>query len=389
MCWTWPIFDEPRRFCIPLVWLGIPVGGVLTADPKNAEADAETVKAVPAGRRAVILQHLGESVINDPADRVMYQGNPYNGLWLNNGTANTARMFRAYLQAFKAAGGTIDYLAMDDEAIFNIWGNNAQQLLAWMNDPRYKAAVSAGQAPAMTGVDANGKPIVSDYSLFNQYATRINAIALQAAIGNPLLEAFPQAGCSNYANAASNGSIPDANGFAQKYHYQRIGTAQSPCFYSAGSNADAPFAAMVYGINRLRMSSILCRDPIIPWLGDPGADWTKVLTGTSYYAEMLYHAMLCCGTRILFFNPWALAADIATLDDAMSIVYAQAHGNPWGMSMTGNYLLAKNSTAISGARFGTGLAVWRITFAPGQTSTTFFGKTVVPDASGVGAWVVE
>ncbi len=374
---------EANGFCTQMV-NGMATGSM---DPV---AGSKALLSKSSGYRALLIPGLGNTLVNDPADKLTYQGNQYSGIWLNGGINTTKTLWTNYLQQLVQNGGIIDYLVLDYEGIaVNIWAGPSAQLAAIVSDFRYQLAIKNGQAPVISGTDSSGFPIISDYASFIKYFTEISNQAINSAIVEPLLNYFPNCQMSNYGNFASDGSILDTNGFKQPYNYVKVGTAQSPAFYGAGNQATTPYDSLVYGLNWLRLPSRLSYDPIIPWIGEE-SNYSGLLNNTPYYQELLYHTLLSFGTRVLFFNPSATQADMAIFSGTVKELNGLANNGTWIKTLSKSEVPDIVGAIISGALFKVGEEkkhIWRITFPLGTNSVNFQGKKL--SSNGIGAWFIE
>jgi hypothetical protein len=275
-------------------------------------------------------------------------GKRFAGLWWDHGVESLARRVRAFLEAFRAAGGVLDYHVFDIEE-FYMFSYGLQQcdspplfrvacsdlsarFRAIEQDARYQADIlprlRARGFPAQGGVgqilsariprNTIGDPTFIWDSVMEE---RIADYYRQAVV-EPTLAVFPNAKISNYEWAArpQELAIPDRFG-NRTYFYSRgevVGTHHSPSLYGYPNGIEnlrldginryeaTPFNALRYELNSAKASILSGLGAgVSPWVAfrSFGLNPRHLFTDNDMQQELLVHLRLLGVDSLLYWNP--------------------------------------------------------------------------------------
>lgn len=333
--YSWAVVPEDCRHITPFVWFN--------AKSQPAEVAAASLK-LPPGRRAVFSWDMHRAILDNPADVCRTaDGQPTTqpGIWPEHGVAETRAKIGAFMQAFKAAGGQLDWFILDYEGGYSNWhmGSTASKdrWLAIQNDPRFAPlAEKLGFSDLMLVCEwwkGAGK-----YLRWNAVTAGLIGAALRDGVWAPVREQFPQARASNYGDsiASEANAVPDLNGHMQWSDPPVMGTHQAPSYYTwIGQLGDrklagdqpfgrTPFAGLLLSLNTQRALQRSSEVPITPWVawqrytGDGPKAPPATCANTPYYRELVLHLALSGSTTFLLWNPhpWAANQDPESLSTA-------------------------------------------------------------------------
>ncbi len=256
---------------------------------------------------------------------------PYHCPWWDHGVDVVRQKFSNFAQAFRAAGGKIDYLILDSEQYLSNWAITSEaQAQAIQNDPRFPALRSQMQGtfnfgPSginvpnnifRWGQNATPQPDAKDnYLKWNAFMRGREASYVESAVFNPIRSQFPSVKGSDYEYHYYNQTyqVPDFNGHRVHAYGSGaiIGTHQNTSLYgrlnqisSNPANSPQPgyhyvadaFNAFKYDTNSMRAMRLSSSAPISAWFserswaGDSGSP--AYYRNSDYYAENILHAGL-------------------------------------------------------------------------------------------------
>lgn len=333
--YSWATVPEDCTHITPFVWFN--------AQSQPAEVAAAALK-LPAGRRAVFSWDMHRGILDHPADVCRTadgQATTQPGVWPEQGIAETRGKIAAFIQAFKAAGGQLDWFILDYEGGYSNWTMGAtdkqDRWLAIQADPRFaKLAEKLGFSDLLLICEwwkGAGKYLRWNAAMAGQVGQ-----ALRAGVWEPIREQFPAAQASNYGDSIMTeaNAVPDLNGHLQWAEPPVMGTHQAPSYYTwIGQLGDrqldgkqkfgrSPFAGLLLSVNTHRALQRSSEVPITPWVawqrysGDGPQAPPATCAGTPYYRELVLHLALSGCTTFLFWNPhtWAANQDPESMSTA-------------------------------------------------------------------------
>lgn len=408
-------FAGPRPHVKPVYWLGVnTVPGVA----------ALATKRMDDGARVVLTTDYTPPLLRHPNDVCLTRdGEPtaVPGVWPEHGPREIARHFDAFLTAFAAAGGRIDFLALDREEGFSTWVMSEAAVDAIRQDPRSAAlADRLGFEDFRLGL-FKFRTEKQEYLQWNAVMNRVVEDATDRAMLEPLRRHFPRAGMSNFDGVAMDKAevTPEANGHLQYRIGEPTGTHQSPVVYGAAfpkaaveADWNRPFMQVVFAANLVRACARSSPRPIVPWVAyksfwraDAGGR-TTVWGNTEWWDEGVYHALLGGGTdNLLFWNPItpkrtpfdppppnsSTPADADAIEAVLADFERQARGQRPVATAIPERVAWDAGFVLSAARLTDGSALGRVTFAEDVEQAVFrWGDrtmTVDRPAGRRGAWV--
>jgi hypothetical protein len=372
----------------------------ISENVETPAAAAASLLALPAGRR-VLQPNYGNHIYTNDADKI---DGTHFGLWPDAGVAAATSTFTNLFSSIKAAGATIDHVALDVEAGFPFTEPSLAAILA---DPRFAEL----QSLAGTGTFSLDRLLDSaeEQDRWIWLTGGLHAAYFNAAMFAPLRASFPMATLSQYYFSHAPFGCGGADEWGALIATPTlIGTHQSPQFYGIVHNSLKlrfpaidwldPMILMGHIVNRCRGSAIqLYRSPMMPWLSfkssTSDAGEPIPLGGTPWWDEMVRHIWLHGATAVLFFNPHDSGA---TSDDeaAMASVTAEVVERTRGVAVSDVLttetltLSPKPDSIVTIARLANNKLIARVSFKPGFTGTVDVGAGLGRvAASGVGTWV--
>ncbi len=364
--YSWDSAPAQATHILPWKWAA-------SARLDRAALTAREVNSMPVGHRVLMLWDLDEPLsngfefTNDPADYSTdpVTGRRYQALWWDSGVARLRAQINGFFDAFKAAGGELDYHVIDNEEFyFGAWGifqcdspplfripcaEVENRLRAIEHDPRYQNEIlprlrslgfpTTGTLSEILRTRTNwnslGDPVLIWDAVMNE---RVAAYYRQAFV-EPTLRAFPQAKISNYLwnVQPSQFQIPDPNG-NRYYLYDQgavVGTHHAPSLYGYinylslhkldGVNlyAATPFNALRYDLNIMR-SNILSAvgQGVSPWVSF--RSFGHLFRNNDFYQELIMHLQLSGAEQLLLWNPGANHTPVSTDADEQLVERATA-----------------------------------------------------------------
>ena len=392
--WCWARPDKNLHNLIPMLW----VRNRNYAAPKVAAMDS---RGLPAGRVAILLWNAAPRLLASQLDTCRTaSGKPthFPSPWLSAGASQISSQMAAFFRAFKAAGGRMDYLALDYEAGITSWQLTPNDMLAIEADPRSKELEKKLGFRFLSSAFFAGP----NRRAWNLMAGSRIAKALDTAFFTPARASFPKLYGSNFGGVdmAAPYIVPDPNG-----HYQALscvfGNCQSPAFYgtigglayaSPGGQpyGNSPFAILRYEMMYLQGVQSSSRLPVVPWVAYPGYAKTA-----GYYKELIYQLALRGVNQFLYWNPRQLNSrpGATQLDDQRFNRYLATAGaklgpRPGPAQWTGT--IGWDSNVLVAARRDTdGRMLYRLTVPPRTRSIVLLpsGKKLKV-ANKTGLWVM-
>ncbi len=437
---TWRPVPSDCTLLTPMLFLEGSFTPGRTNTPANPRDFARRSLQLPTGRVAVLWWRYSNSLFATEADSARVGGLPSKTIptpWATIAAPAVREEWRTWLRDFKAAGGRMDYLVGDDEqwGAFKNWNLTQSEVMALANDPR-AAEPRYGAAPLralLKGVRIDMVTKFSesdDYLLWNKAVGTLAAAAMNFAIWQPALAAFPKLRGSNFEGVRTTEHPgPNSNGHAQPDD-NIFGTNAAPAQYGANRGAAQawfidpthPTKLSKHGSNRIALSPWFaflldmqqgraCRRSapkvgLNPWIAP--SSWRNAPSGDvaypddpRYWEEMVRHYALLGSEMFNFWNPTSIESGTTQIhlaaqqrdEDARRLnrvllelnrrtlgpVVAQASVAP---------LSFRAQLLTTGAQRRDGTWLWRTTVEPGTTALRDrrSGTVVTLESHSIGRW---
>lgn len=379
VCWS-----PPAPGCVNvtrMIWVA------KDTDPAKA---AEESKAKPEGMAAVFLWDMAQDLLNHPEDRCRTpegELTQFAGAWLDNGVAELRRRALEFFQAYKAAGGRLDFLVLDYEGGLSNWHLEADNIRAIGSDPRSR------ELKEELGFDDVEKVINwrqgTEYLTWNAVMGRRVCEALNRGLFDPVRQLYPRVKASNYGAVimTHENAVPDLNGHLQ-YSLAYCGTHGSRAFYGgigqlaqcklAGDTpyGNSPFAVLRWELNGMRAIRRSSDVPFQAWVSHKNFA-ESAFRDNDYYQELIYHLALSGTQDFLFWNPdrWRDDQDPSQFrTDAHDLLFDQCltvlNGKLGGGErhcVTLAPIPWDSPLIATGMQVGQDKVIWRVTVPPGTT----------------------
>ena len=327
-------------------WAPAPVGTTNINHMKLLQGNTDPVKlanlskTLPAGKVFLRIDSQSTSKVADlltrAADRPVASDGTitsHESLWPENGIATVRSRFASFFNAYKAAGGVVDYIILDFEGDYERFVMPPLWMRALDNDPR------SADLKARLGWSTLVKDVYTPAERMMWRATVKSIVndALNRAVMEPARAVYPNVGGSNFsayimttanAGTALNARLePDP-----QYFESNVGGTNTPSYYGslteeyatlvlAGNTpyGESPFAVLRHTLNHARAvfrSSDGTFMPWIPYNHYPGADLRpNAFRNNPYYAELIYQLALTGTDNFLYFNTRSLTGEYACTDE--------------------------------------------------------------------------
>lgn len=421
--WTWHDVDRAQTdYQVPTVWVG-QAGGWCESDPARIAA---VMKNLPVGQRVLFLWDLSIDVALNSSDYLPQDNgragpnSRFASPWFDNGIQIVKARMEAFLNAFVAAGGTVDAVIVDNEADIK-WGNTfatAEHIAAIEADPRFDQLASELGFSHLSAI----QHLNNEFTTWNAVMGGRFDAALQTAVYDPIRARFPNAVVSNYEsfNVTSDNPTPWCTGSPELRFSDGFGTHDTHSYYGLVSNflaatrfdgsnpiGDTPFEGLRLQINRMRAVDAGSPRPMQAWIAPANNSASQyasnvrlTLANHPYYDEMLLHLGIGGCDTLLYWNPsawnpqmnpaeWNTVADQRRVDSCLKELNGKLGQTPGAPVVLrgpgfGDQVLA------TGRQVGDRI-VWRLTFAPGINSVVLkfmdgTTQTVVAEGTRPGAW---
>lgn len=428
--WAWgPIDTEFQDVVIPMVQ-SFP--GELPASVANR------LKALPSGRRILILQGYTEPMIRHPDDvcrKLDQSGELVNtgmfGPWSDHGRQTVQAQMTSFFQTVKEHGGQVDSLVLDHEIDFRIGrflGSDESNIVAIREDPRWPALAARLEIDTLTRDSVWYDTLAAMRWTFE--LQRDFDASLESAVSVPFRECWPSATISNYGSAPISMQFPIINesGFLVARSGTGFGTHDSFEFYGCGQRwlkqaklngvqlNDSPFDIFRMMVHRMRSIDTASAKPMYPWISSYGfgarnehpelAAENAKLSLTPYWRENVIQLVMHGSNTLLLYNPWAwrpqddpalfnvrsdqelLAGIIRDLNVRLGPTASATSASTWMRMPHLDERVVATARQISGGR------LWRFSLAPGVKGIVVpfengAVKLLRPVEGDTGLWFVE
>lgn len=396
-------------------------------------AAAAAASRARAPGRAVLFIWKGHDLIGDPADRLAdAEGRPSEvpgarSPWPEHKIAVVAQRVKKFFSEFKAAGGRLDFLVLDQEENLSMWGLNEAQIRAIWDDPRFApyrekigdpAAILGDSRPPPYRVGDDWARIVAEgdkpYMKWNRIQQELYNASLNRAVYEPVRRLFPDARISNYDSYRLTAAdvITDSNGHLIAGLSTLFGNRASPQLYGYNQFEHRPrmdgtrygsesFDILRWQINNARAFSRSNPGRFLPWICHkswPGdVAYPHQNHDNDYYQELVYHLALMGVDDLILWNPapWAASQDVApfrkesddlVLDACLEILNRSFGGTrPEPLSPLDPDW--NSPLLVTGARLANGRSLWRVTVPAWHTKVRVLpGNHVLETGKFVGLW---
>jgi hypothetical protein len=403
------------------IWIDLSENGrhSYALDP---DAAAELSRKRAPGR-AVLFIWQGHDLIGDPADRLTdASGRPCEvpgarSPWPEHKIAIVAGRVEMFFTAFKAAGGRLDFLVLDQEENLSMWGLNEAQIRAIWEDPRFEpyraqigdpAGVLHDRNPPSYRVGDDLAHVVAEgdkpYMKWNRIQQELYNASLNRAVYEPVRKLYPDARASNYDSyrLAATDVVTDVNGHLTAGLDTFFGNRASPQLYGYGQFAHrpredgtayghAPFDILRWQVNNARAFSRSNPGCFLPWISHKS--WTGDIAfphqnhNNDYYQELVYHLALMGVDDLLLWNPapWYAAQDTTSFrkesDDLVldacleNLNRAFAGKRPEPLSPQDPDW--NSPLLVTGARIASGKSLWRVTVPAWYTKVRVMPRNII------------
>jgi hypothetical protein len=428
--WAWgPIEPEFQDVLVPMVQ-SFP--GELPVSVANR------LKALPSGRRILILQGYTEPMVAHPEDacrKLDQSGELVNtglfGPWSDHGRQAVQAQMSSFFQTVKEHGGQVDSLVLDHETDFRIGrflGSDESNIVAIREDPRWPALAARLQIDALTRDSVWYDTLAAMRWTFE--LQRDFDASLESAVSVPFRACWPSATISNYGSAPISMQFPiiSESGFPVARGGTGFGTHDSFEFYGCGQRwlkqaklngiqlNDSPFDIFRLMVHRVRSIDTASAKPMYPWIGSYGlgarsehpelAAENAKLSLTPYWRETVIQLVMHGSNTLLLYNPWAwrpqddpalfnvrsdqelLAGIIRDLNVRLGPTASATSASTWMRMPHLDERVIATARQISGGR------LWRFSLAPGVKGIAVpFENGAVqllrPVEGDTGLWFVE
>lgn len=335
---TWDRVDPQMKCQYPAVMVDL--GRPWYVPPEKA---AEQLRARPAGTRALILRLFVDDVARNPKDACYVKDGKGGWIrstmpspWMQNGIRECRARVQKYFEAFKKAGGQVDYVLYDAEENLSCWYLTQANIEAICADPRFRQSIALGSptdtksifnvSRMLNGLDVRKiNYLNSVWSSWNAAMSVLFNFAVNEAGFKPVQALYPNVIVSNYGSASIRqvDAIPNGSGEMMWSPSAGVGTHDSWQFYgiatdwqssiavdsrnTIGSGAFAQLRLGVIGIRGLLLSS---KRPQMPWIAHrqfgqtrTWGPWTAPFSGTEYWDEHVRQLVMHGCDTLLMFNP--------------------------------------------------------------------------------------
>jgi hypothetical protein len=371
----------------------------------NAEDLARRLKVIPAGRRAVLINRYCHSFWGQRADQTEAGGKAFPTPWPDAAIKEIAKDWPRILQLLKYCGGEIDLLVGDFEewgSLTTWWATDAhiEALRAdprW-NEPRYglpPLGAMLGDIAAVPALAIRTPGQDGPYLKWNWAIGRYAAGAMNVALWEPAIEAFPRlTGCNYQGQRSIDRPAADGHGHQQTQD-NMFGNAASPSLYGEMWSivnlfidpADPSRIAWKGSVHLKRgpwQSFLVCQQqarscvrgaptvPLIPWIahlsyeGDTaGKSIVSFPKDPRCYDENVRHVALMGTPTFLWWRSMELPPepDTSRLDAVISEI------NGWTLGRIKEPADVEpisflSEVVVSGGRRHDGKWVWRVSASP-------------------------
>jgi hypothetical protein len=426
---SWGSLPPDARNMVRMVLLPGDFRPFAGSESVDAEDLARRMKAIPPGRRALLINRYCHSFWGQRADQAEAGGRAFPTPWPDAAVKDIARDWPRILHVLKYCGGEIDLLVGDFEEwgrLTTWWASDAQidALRAdrrW-NEPRFGlpplgqllAEIAAAPAPAIRSTGSG------NYLTWNWAMGKYAAGAMNRALWEPAVEAFPGLiGCNYQGQRSMNRPAPEGNGHQQPQD-NLFGNAASPSLYGEVSSivnlfidpADPSRIAWKGTVHMRRgpwQSFLMCQQqaracvrgaptvPLIPWIahlsyeGDsPGQSIVSFPKDPRCYDENLRHVALMGVPTFLW---WRAMGDVpqpdtSRLDAVVSEINAHTLGRIKEPAEV-EPISFLSEVVVTGGRRHDGKWLWRVTASPEVAALreAGTGREWSPTADTLGFWV--
>lgn len=341
-----------------------------------------------------------DSLLFDPRDRIT--GLDSNGViakywspWLANGIFATKARMDQFFSDFQRAGGKLDEVHWDWEAMRSSENLSVDNIRAIYADPR---AVSLNLPPLETVISGNGpsysyRPMKEE---FNRKLAAIQIAAYNEAICEVVWRYYPGARQSNYRSFVMTPANAAPNNFGDnQVSLAKIGNENAPVTHGAFNPYlvyvvplipsrtfdDVPFNHLLLNVNTVRGILRSGSDPVTPWI--------NYAMGRSEMAtETIYHYILSGCKNLLNFNP--SNERISSDDQKISEILAQLNQRIGSTERRIPLIQTKvpwdSKIIISGVKIGNSRTLWRITNITGLDIKVVQTGQILNMNGQVGVW---
>jgi hypothetical protein len=364
------------------------------------------------GTRALFPWRYAIALFNNPLDRTIADNSTltFASPWADHGTEAVRNEFIGFLSSLRARGIPVDamYADIERQQKFITWNISTEHIEAIMLDPRFSnRPLKSGLTPhallqAATAEEIKNNIGSSANLLWNEIMSALAKEAMEKALFEPFLVAYPEAEGSNYGSfcVLKNQGARDLNGHRQVKDNQ-IGTAGAFNAYGTlGQLATrfgvdptdptqlqeritpplgaTPWTAFLYEINHSRAVWRSNEQPFDLWIARKDyAGSTKrpsQFAHSPYYSENIFHQALSGAGQFLYWNPIKdgdkekPAARVARFEEAATLneILGELNANALGKivkPLQTSRLAWDSSVVISGGLRIDEQGIWRITAA--------------------------
>jgi hypothetical protein len=401
-----PLADHPSDRCRQVTWQTrtrtLPAAehsGKPTAAASRAPSAAASVRsAVPmasqVGRTAVSQRSAAPPKAIAVTERVRVETlTNFRGPWMDNGIAVVRERVDAIVRRLKALGAPVDGFTLSNETTLHAasFVGVPGCLAAIESDPRWPALADALRLPrSITGMNW-GTPL---YFMWTERMSGRFDAAMNAAVRDPILRAYPGAAICNYATGrmAAPFASPDINGHLDRRETVGFGTHDNADFYAwlapgriararGDASVDEGWVAFRAEMHKLRGMMASSPRPIHAWVARrswQGESWGRIPIASSPMWDELVLQLGMHGVQRFFelsiedystsreANLAQRVVDRQALDDLLRELEHFA-GGASGPVLGASQPSWNDRVLATGRRFGDRI-VWRISFAEGIDS---------------------
>jgi hypothetical protein len=396
----------------------------------NPEDIARRLKAIPPGRRAVLINRYCHSFWGQRADQAEAGGKAFPTPWPDAAIKEIAKDWPRILHLLKYCGGTIDLLVGDFEEwgrLSTWWATDAQidalRADARWNEPRYglpPLGQLLGDLAAVPASSIRAAGRGGTYMTWNWAMGKYAAGAMNVALWEPAIATFPKLiGCNYQGQRSMDRPAPEGNGHQQPQD-NLFGNAASPSLYGEVSSivnlfidpSDPTRISWTGNVHMKRTpwhSFLMCQQqarscvrgaptvPLIPWVahlsyeGDAaGQSIVSFPKDPRCYDENVRQVALLGTPTILWWRSMEAPPqpDTSRLDALISDINAHTLGRikePADVEPI-SFL---SEVVVTGGRRHDGTWVWRVSVSPevAMLREVGTGREWAPTAETLGFWV--
>jgi hypothetical protein len=399
--------DDPRDYCVRRE---VKIETAYVREPSS-----QTGRAVASARQGV----SGRLV---PIQRRVVSEVPtsYRGIWMDHGISEVRSRVQAIMSGLKSRGAVVDAVVVDNETTLHssFFIQRPGSFAAIQADPRWPATAASLGLPVKLPDVSWGSDA---YFRWNQVMAGRFDRAMNAAVYQPIRNAYPNAACSNYCSGPilPGFAWPDTHGHLDLRATNGFGTHDSEEFYgwttpnrtrkTTGQSATTdPWRSFRAEMVKARGMFASSARPKHAWIGAkswPGEEWGRVsLHGSAYWEEMILQLGMHGISTFLLYSPY-LPADTAEVTNLRISTVDSDQDRMQGPLDELNDIAGACSDVrvpvppiswdsqviISGRRVGSEV-LYRVSFESGISSAELGFKdgstvNVYPDSRGTGTWL--